>query len=160
MSALEEAYNRADGVRTSQNSFNIPTCISTSDGRTAATSRHRLPSIPSSGSSSRTWTGTMRRWPSWARVGGRTDYQLSVLTTCVCLCVADTDDQTHLYMRSKDVEANVDELDKHDSFYHTTKSLLVLFQIMGVMPIMRSPKGNEHWKPKVVNLDLSTYTII
>ncbi|XP_077293596.1 gustatory receptor 21a isoform X2 [Arctopsyche grandis] len=30
-------------------------------------------------------------------------------------------------------------LEKHDSFYHTTKSLLVLFQIMGVMPIMRVP---------------------
>lgn len=36
---------------------------------------------------------------------------------------------------------DVDLLDEHDSFYHTTKSLLVLFQIMGVMPIMRSPKG-------------------
>lgn len=36
---------------------------------------------------------------------------------------------------------DVDLLDRHDSFYHTTKSLLVLFQIMGVMPIMRSPKG-------------------
>lgn len=33
-------------------------------------------------------------------------------------------------------------LDAHDSFYITTKSLLVLFQIMGVMPIMRVPKGN------------------
>nr|UZH23402.1 gustatory receptor 21a-2 [Anastrepha ludens] len=31
-------------------------------------------------------------------------------------------------------------LDKHDSFYHTTKSLLVLFQIMGVMPIHRNPQ--------------------
>ncbi|CAG4975223.1 unnamed protein product [Parnassius apollo] len=35
-------------------------------------------------------------------------------------------------------------LDQHDSFYMTTKSLLVLFQIMGVMPIMRVPKiGKE-----------------
>ncbi|KPI94062.1 Gustatory and odorant receptor 22 [Papilio xuthus] len=35
-------------------------------------------------------------------------------------------------------------LDKHDSFYMTTKSLLVLFQNMGVMPIMRVPKvGRE-----------------
>lgn len=34
-------------------------------------------------------------------------------------------------------------LDTHDSFYHTTKSLLVLFQIMGVMPIMRVPKGKN-----------------
>lgn len=32
-------------------------------------------------------------------------------------------------------------LDEHDSFYLTTKSLLVLFQITGVMPIMRVPKG-------------------
>ena len=32
-------------------------------------------------------------------------------------------------------------LDAHDSFYITTKSLLVLFQIMGVMPIMRVPKS-------------------
>lgn len=32
-------------------------------------------------------------------------------------------------------------LDDHDSFYKTTKSLLVLFQIMGVMPIMRVTKG-------------------
>lgn len=44
-----------------------------------------------------------------------------------------------------------DLLDKHDSFYHTTKSLLVLFQLMGVMPIMRSPPGVKmarttfHW---------------
>lgn len=38
---------------------------------------------------------------------------------------------------------DVELLDKHDSFYHTTKSLLVLFQIMGVMPIMRSPKGSN-----------------
>ncbi|KAI8421582.1 hypothetical protein MSG28_009603 [Choristoneura fumiferana] len=34
-------------------------------------------------------------------------------------------------------------LDKHDSFYLTTKSLLVLFQIMGVMPIMRVPKSKS-----------------
>lgn len=31
-------------------------------------------------------------------------------------------------------------LDEHDSFYINTKSLLVLFQIMGVMPIMRVAK--------------------
>lgn len=35
-----------------------------------------------------------------------------------------------------------DVLDHYDNFYHTTKSLLVLFQIMGVMPIERNPKGN------------------
>lgn len=60
------------------------------------------------------------------------------------LCTGDAKDQTHLYMRPKDVEMDVELLDKHDSFYHTTKSLLVLFQIMGVMPIMRSPKGELH----------------
>lgn len=49
----------------------------------------------------------------------------------------------HIYVNSKKVEPNVDLLDEHDSFYHTTKSLLVLFQIMGVMPIMRSPPGNK-----------------
>ncbi|CAO1392119.1 unnamed protein product [Diamesa serratosioi] len=46
-----------------------------------------------------------------------------------------------LYIRKKVIEMNPDLLDKHDSFYHSTKSLLVLFQIMGIMPIMRSPKG-------------------
>lgn len=39
------------------------------------------------------------------------------------------------------MELDVDLLDKYDSFYDTTKSLLVLFQIMGIMPIQRSPKG-------------------
>ncbi|CAH0399720.1 unnamed protein product [Chilo suppressalis] len=34
-------------------------------------------------------------------------------------------------------------LDEHDSFYYTTKSLLVLFQIMGVMPLMRVPKDAQ-----------------
>ncbi|KOB73874.1 Gustatory receptor [Operophtera brumata] len=46
-------------------------------------------------------------------------------------------------------------LDQHDSFYWTTRSLLVLFQIMGVMPIMRVPKNAQsaqrttyHWISK------------
>nr|AXY83422.1 putative gustatory receptor 2 [Conopomorpha sinensis] len=34
-------------------------------------------------------------------------------------------------------------LDVHDSFYITTKSLLVLFQIMGIMPIMRVTKEEQ-----------------
>ncbi|CAO1312193.1 unnamed protein product [Diamesa serratosioi] len=61
---------------------------------------------------------------------------------------------SNLYIRKKDVEENPDMLDKYDSFYHTTKSLLVLFQIMGIMPIMRSPKGSIQerttfsWKSK------------
>ena len=49
---------------------------------------------------------------------------------------------------------NPDMLDKYDSFYHTTKSLLVLFQIMGIMPIMRSPKG------KIYRLSNYIYKII
>lgn len=48
---------------------------------------------------------------------------------------------SNLYIRKTEVDMNPDLLDKHDSFYHSTKSLLVLFQIMGIMPIMRSPKG-------------------
>lgn len=50
---------------------------------------------------------------------------------------------THLYIRPKEVELDVDLLDKYDSFYHTTKSLLVLFQIMGIMPIRRSGPGKN-----------------
>nr|WCC57766.1 gustatory receptor 1 [Papilio glaucus] len=42
-------------------------------------------------------------------------------------------------------------LDKHDSFYMTTKSLLVLFQIMGVMPIMRVPKDSKTTKRTTFN---------
>ncbi|XP_053604917.1 gustatory and odorant receptor 22 [Plodia interpunctella] len=42
-------------------------------------------------------------------------------------------------------------LDKHDSFYITTKSLLVLFQIMGVMPIMRVPKDTKTTKRTTYN---------
>lgn len=48
-----------------------------------------------------------------------------------------------LYVRNKEEKFDSDELDKRDSFYHTTKSLLVLFQIMGVMPIMRNPRGEN-----------------
>lgn len=49
--------------------------------------------------------------------------------------------------RPSEINREVDEedpelLDKYDSFYITTKSLLVLFQIMGVMPIERSGLGN------------------
>jgi gustatory receptor len=39
--------------------------------------------------------------------------------------------------KKKDVETTI----QISSFYHTTKSLLVLFQIMGVMPIHRNPRG-------------------
>lgn len=47
----------------------------------------------------------------------------------------------NLYVRKVEEKFDPDVMDKRDSFYHTTKSLLVLFQIMGVMPIMRSSKG-------------------
>ncbi|XP_044744506.1 gustatory and odorant receptor 22-like [Coccinella septempunctata] len=44
------------------------------------------------------------------------------------------------------VDQDPDLLEKYDSFYHTTKSLLVLFQIMGVMPIERASKGNTTFR--------------
>lgn len=47
----------------------------------------------------------------------------------------------HSYIRKENIEEDVEILDKYDSFYYTTKSLLVLFQIMGIMPIMRTPRG-------------------
>lgn len=49
---------------------------------------------------------------------------------------------TNLFIRKVEEKFDPDELDARDSFYHTTKSLLVLFQIMGIMPIMRAPKGD------------------
>lgn len=55
--------------------------------------------------------------------------------------ISDNSSPTHLYIRPKNVEMDVDLLDEHDSFYKTTKSLLNLFQIMGIMPIRRSPPG-------------------
>lgn len=39
-----------------------------------------------------------------------------------------------------------DDLWQHDSFYRDTKSLLVLFQIMGVMPIERSTIGTTTYR--------------
>ncbi|XP_055298688.1 gustatory and odorant receptor 22-like [Sitodiplosis mosellana] len=68
---------------------------------------------------------------------------------------ADNSSPTHLYIRPKEVELDVDLLDEYDSFYKTTASLLVLFQIMGIMPIRRSAPGEKmprttyHWKSKV-----------
>ena len=53
---------------------------------------------------------------------------------------------TNLYVRKVEEKVEPEEMDLRDSFYHTTKSLLVLFQIMGVMPIMRSPKGKNMLK--------------
>lgn len=37
-------------------------------------------------------------------------------------------------------------LEKYDNFYQTTKSLLVLFQIMGVMPIERAEIGKTTFR--------------
>lgn len=37
-------------------------------------------------------------------------------------------------------------LEKYDNFYDTTKSLLVLFQIMGVMPIERAELGKTTFR--------------
>lgn len=64
------------------------------------------------------------------------------------------DSPTHFFIRQKEEEFDVNLLDEHDSFYHTTKSLLVLFQIMGVMPIMRSPPGKGRWS-KTLNFQLN-----
>ncbi|GAB0092565.1 Gustatory receptor [Sergentomyia squamirostris] len=61
---------------------------------------------------------------------------------------------TQAFLRPREEESDPDLLDYHDSFYKTTKSLLVLFQIMGIMPIMRSPPGSNeprttfHWKSR------------
>lgn len=45
-----------------------------------------------------------------------------------------------------DSEPDPELLEQFDSFYKTTKSLLVLFQIMGVMPIERSGKGKTTFR--------------
>lgn len=44
-----------------------------------------------------------------------------------------------------DEEPDPELLDRYDNFYQTTKSLLVLFQIMGVMPIERD-KGKTTFR--------------
>lgn len=49
-------------------------------------------------------------------------------------------------IRHKNVEPDPAMLEKFDSFYHTTKSLLVLFQIMGVMPIERVGLGKTTYR--------------
>lgn len=46
-----------------------------------------------------------------------------------------------LEKRTRKVSVDEETLLKYDQFYKTTKSLLVLFQIMGVMPIMRTSPG-------------------
>ncbi|BFF95595.1 gustatory and odorant receptor 21a [Drosophila madeirensis] len=49
------------------------------------------------------------------------------------------DAMDEVYVRKQETVDDPLELDRHDSFYQTTKSLLVMFQIMGVMPIHRNP---------------------
>lgn len=51
-------------------------------------------------------------------------------------------DITNPETEDADEKPTEEQLWKHDSFYRDTKSLLVLFQIMGVMPIERSSIGN------------------
>lgn len=43
-------------------------------------------------------------------------------------------------------EADPELLEQYDNFYQTTKSLLILFQIMGVMPIERAGKGKTTFR--------------
>lgn len=68
------------------------------------------------------------------------NYLLENLSKINCI-QSDNSSPTHLYIRPKEDEYDVDLLDEYDSFYKTTKSLLVLFQIMGIMPIKRSAPG-------------------
>lgn len=46
----------------------------------------------------------------------------------------------------KDDEEDLELLYEFDSFYKTTKSLLVLFQIMGLVPIERSGVGRTTFR--------------
>lgn len=50
-----------------------------------------------------------------------------------------------------DVRADPELLEEYDNFYQTTKSLLVLFQIMGVMPIERPTKGRTTFRYEIPN---------
>lgn len=45
-----------------------------------------------------------------------------------------------------EIEPDPELLEEYDNFYQTTKSLLVLFQIMGVMPIERPTKGKTTFR--------------
>lgn len=72
---------------------------------------------------------------------------------------------TDYYVRKHETIDDPELLDKHDSFYHTTKSLLVLFQIMGVMPIHRNPplpnlpRTGFSWRSKQVLWAIFIYCI-
>lgn len=53
-------------------------------------------------------------------------------------------------------EPDPELLDHYDNFYQTTKSLLVLFQIMGIMPIERGAKGKTTFKYVFSTLGFTT----
>nr|UNE74348.1 gustatory receptor 1 [Holotrichia oblita] len=59
---------------------------------------------------------------------------------------ASISDTEHNFKKTAEDEPDPELLDQFDSFYQTTKSLLVLFQIMGVMPIERSGKGKTTFR--------------
>ncbi|XP_005189991.1 gustatory and odorant receptor 21a-like [Musca domestica] len=81
--------------------------------------------------------------------------------------LADNDDVnlSDYYVPKEETVDDPELLDKHDSFYHTTKSLLVLFQIMGVMPIHRNPpkpnlpRTGYSWTSKQVLWAMFVYVI-
>lgn len=59
-------------------------------------------------------------------------------------------------------EADPELLEQYDNFYQTTKSLLILFQIMGIMPIERAGKGKTTFRYKKytninINITYSSY---
>lgn len=49
----------------------------------------------------------------------------------------------HIRVRNLWLTANLKAIDAYDSFYKNTKALLVLFQIMGVVPITRDKSGRS-----------------
>ncbi|XP_053957668.1 gustatory and odorant receptor 21a-like [Anastrepha ludens] len=69
------------------------------------------------------------------------------------------------YIRKRSTMDDARLLDEHDSFYKTTKSLLVLFQIMGIMPIHRNPSVNTmprsgfSWRSRQMMYAICVYSI-
>ncbi|KAF7287900.1 gustatory and odorant receptor 22-like [Rhynchophorus ferrugineus] len=57
-------------------------------------------------------------------------------------------------------DLDFNDLEKYDNFYHTTKSLLVLFQVMGVMPIERN-KGHTtfRWRSPAIIWSYALFTV-
>lgn len=49
----------------------------------------------------------------------------------------------HIHVRNLWLTANLKAIDAYDSFYKNTKALLILFQIMGVVPITRDKSGRS-----------------